>query len=52
MAGGVEFLGWLEHGFCTQGGPGVVSGEQGLEFTDDLLGGGFWDQVAFNLQTP
>ena len=46
VAGGVEFLGGLEHGFCAQGGPGVVAGEQGLELTDDFLGGGFRDQVC------
>jgi hypothetical protein len=27
-----------------------VVGEQGLEFADDLLGGGFRDQVAIDLQ--
>jgi len=40
MAGGVEFLGRLEHCFGTQGSPGVEAGEQSLEFADDLLGGG------------
>jgi hypothetical protein len=30
--------------------PGVVSGEQGMEFPDDLLGCGFRDQVALDLQ--
>ena len=39
MAGGVEFLGRLEYRLGTEGGPGVVAGEQGLEFADDLLGG-------------
>ena len=38
MAGGVEFLGRLEHSLRTEGGPGIVAGKQGLEFTDDLLG--------------
>jgi hypothetical protein len=46
VTGGVEFLGRLENRLRTQGVPGVVSGEQGLEFTDDLLGGGFRDQVG------
>ncbi|MCX6972331.1 MAG: hypothetical protein NTV93_19580 [Verrucomicrobia bacterium] len=50
MAGGVEFVGGLEHGLRAEGGPGVVSGEQGLQFTDDLLGNGFRNQVAFDLQ--
>jgi hypothetical protein len=27
-----------------------VAGEQGLEFADDLLGGGFEDQVALDPQ--
>ena len=40
MTGGVEFLGRLEHGFGAQGGPGVVAGEQSLEFADDFFGGG------------
>ena len=35
MAGRVEFLRRLEHGLRAEGGPGVVSGEQGLEFADD-----------------
>jgi len=43
----VEFLGRLEHGFVAECGPGIVSGEQGLEFAYDLLGGGFREQVAF-----
>jgi hypothetical protein len=46
VAGGVEFLGWLEYSLCADGGSGVVSGEQGLEFADDLLCGGFRDQVG------
>ena len=46
----MKFLGWLEHGFRAQRSPGVVSGEQGLEFTDDFFGGGFRDQVAFDLE--
>ena len=50
MAGGVEFLGGLEHGLRAEGGPGVVAGEQGLELPDDLLGGGFGDQVAFDFE--
>ncbi len=50
MAGSVEFLGRLEHRLRAECGPGVVAGEQGLEFADDLLGGGFRDQVAFDLQ--
>ena len=50
MAGSVELLGRLEHGFRAERGPGVVMGEQRLEFTDDLLGGGFRDQVAFDLE--
>lgn len=50
MAGGVEFLGRLKHGFSTQGSPGIVASEQGLEFTDDLLGSGFRDHVAFDFQ--
>jgi hypothetical protein len=40
VSGGVEFLGGLRAEGCT----GIVTGEQGLEFTDDLLGGGFRDQ--------
>jgi len=35
VTGRVEFLGRLEHGFCTQSSPGVVAGEQGLEFADN-----------------
>ena len=50
VTGHVEFLGRLEHGLCAEGGPGVVSGEQGLKFADDLLGGGFRDQVALDFQ--
>jgi len=50
MAGGVEFLGRLEHCLHAQCGPGIVAGEQSLEFTDDLLGGGLRDQVAFDFQ--
>ena len=50
MSGRAEFLGGLEHGLRAECGPGVMSGEQGLEFTDDLLGGGFRDQVAFYLE--
>lgn len=49
MAGSVEFLGRLEHGLRAEGGSGIVSGEQGLEFADDLLCGGFWDQVGRGL---
>ena len=41
VAGSVEFLGRLEDRLGTEGRPGVVAGEQGLEFPDDLLGGGF-----------
>jgi len=48
VARGGELLSRLEHCFGTQGRPGVVAGEQGLQFADDLLGD-FWDQVAFNL---
>ncbi|MFZ4778971.1 MAG: hypothetical protein ACOYM3_26695 [Terrimicrobiaceae bacterium] len=43
----MEFLGWLEYRLRAEGGPSVVAGEQGLEFTDDLLGGSFRNQVAF-----
>ena len=50
MAGGVEFLGRFEHGLGTEGGPGIVSGKQCLEFADDLLGGSFRDQVAFDFE--
>ena len=50
MACGVEFLGRLEYRLCTQCGSGVVAGEQCLEFSDDLLGGGFRDQLALNLE--
>ena len=46
----MEFLGRLEHGFRAECCPGGVAGEQHLEFTDDLLGGGFGDQFAFDLQ--
>jgi len=46
MAGGVKFLGRIEDRLGTEGGPGVVAGEQGLEFADDLLGGGFRNQVG------
>jgi len=41
MAGGVEFLGGFENRLCAERGPGVVAGEQGLEFADDFLGSGF-----------
>ena len=51
MTGGVEFLGRLEHGFRAEGGPGVVAGEQGLEFADDLLCRSFRDQVAFDFNS-
>ena len=50
MTGSVEFLGRFEHGLRAEGSPGIVAGEQGLEFADDLLGGGFRDQVAFDLE--
>ncbi len=50
MACGVEFLGRLENRFCAERTPGIVAGEQGLEFADDLLGGGFEDQVALDPQ--
>ena len=50
MEGGVEFRGRLEHGLRAEGGSGVVAREQGLEFTDDFLGGGFQDRVAFDFQ--
>lgn len=40
MADRVEFLGRLEHGFGAEGSPGIVAGEQGLEFTDDFFCGG------------
>lgn len=50
MAGGVEFPYGLEPGLRAEGGPGIVAGEQGLEFADDLLGGGFRDQVALDLE--
>ena len=46
----MEFLGGLEHGLRAEGGPSVGACEQGLEFADDLLGGGFRDQVAFDLE--
>jgi len=52
VAGGVEFLGWLEHRLRAEGGSGIVTGEQGLKFADDLLGSGFRDQAAFDFQTP
>jgi len=39
VADSVEFLGGLEHGLRAEGSPRVVSGEQGLEFADQLLGG-------------
>jgi hypothetical protein len=42
----MEFLCRLEHGLRAEGCPGVVAGEQGLELTDDFLGGGFRDQVC------
>ena len=48
----MEFLGRLENCLRAEGSPGVVSGEQGLEFTDDLLGGGFRDQVVFDFERP
>lgn len=51
VAGHVEFLHRLEHGFCSQCSPGVVAGEQGLEFADNLLGCCFRDQIAFSLET-
>jgi len=41
VAGSVEFLGGLEHLLRAEGSPGIVAGEQGLEFTDDLHGVGF-----------
>ena len=47
MAGDVEFLGRFEDRLGAEGGPGVVAGEQDLEFADDLLGCVFRDQVAF-----
>ena len=43
---GVEFLGGLEDSLRAEGSPGVVAGEEGLEFADDLLGCGFRNQVA------
>ena len=46
---GVEPLGWLEDRLRAQGYPGAVAGEQGLEFTDDLPGSGFGDQVGRGL---
>ena len=42
----MEFLGRLEHDLRAEGGPGVVTGEQGLKFHYDLFGGGFRDQVG------
>ncbi len=50
MSCSVNFLVRRERGLRAQGSPGVVAGEQGLEFTDDLLGCGFRDQVAFDLE--
>ena len=50
MAGSVEFLGRLEHGLRAECGTGVVAGEQGLEFADDLLRGGFRDPISFDFQ--
>ena len=50
VAGRVEFLGGLENCLGTQGSSGVVAPEQGSKFADDLLGGGFRDQVAFDLE--
>ncbi len=51
MARGVEFLGWLEQSLRAQRGPGIVADEQGLEFADDLLGGSFRNQIAFDFET-
>ena len=42
----VEFLGGLEDSLRAEGSPGVVAGEEGLEFADDLLGCGFRNQAA------
>ena len=50
VAGGVEFLGWLEHCRRAECRPGIVLGEQGLKFADDLLGGGFRNQITFDLE--
>ena len=50
MAGGVKFLGGLEHRLRAERPPSVVSDEKGLKLTDDLLGGGFRDHVAFDLE--
>jgi hypothetical protein len=50
MAGSVEFLGRLEHCLRAQRCSGIVASEQGLELADDLLGGGFRDQVALDLE--
>jgi len=51
MADGVEFLGGLEHSLRAQRSPGIVAGEQGLEFADDLLCRSFRDQVAFDFNS-
>ena len=40
----------LNTALALRAAPRVVACEQGLEFADDLLGGGFWDQVAFDLE--
>jgi hypothetical protein len=49
VAGNVEFLGRLENGLRAERCSCIVTSEQGLEFADDLLGGGLRDQVAFDL---
>ena len=46
----MEFLGRFEDRLRAEGGPCVVAGEQGLEFADDLLGGGFRDEVTLDLE--
>ena len=45
VTGSVEFLGWFEHHLRAEGGSGIVSGKQGLEFTDELLGGSLFAAV-------
>ena len=51
MAGSVEFLVvGLNTSSIYVRTLDVVTGEQGLEFADDLLGGSFRDQVAFDFQ--
>ena len=50
VAGGVEFLGRLEHRLSAGGGPGIVEGKERLKFADDLPCCSFRNQVAFDLE--